>query len=108
MAKFDRDFAVLREMWREIQGEEVRSEHLLALGADELVQTWHRHFAEHQASEVRRWYLTLYKEFMQGKSVLELGSGPGFLAKGSSKPYLALNTLCSIFLRPCTSWRVNG
>src|SRR6516164_4759761 len=78
MTKFDQDFAILQEMWREIQGEKVKSEQLLALNADQLSETWHRHFAEHQASELRRWYLMLYREFMQGKSILELGSGLGF------------------------------
>jgi hypothetical protein len=78
MKKFDQDFAVLQEMWRQIQGEEVRSENLLALGADHLVEARHGYFADHQASEVRRWYLTLYREFMQGKSILELGSSLGF------------------------------
>jgi len=78
VTKFDEDFAISQETWREFQGEKVKSEDLLALDAGPLVEAWHRYFAEHQVSEARRWYLTLYKEFMQGKSVLELGSGLGF------------------------------
>ena len=74
------DFGSLRDKWREVpqEGGRVFSDQLLQLDRSELFENWKRYFAHYQKSEPDRWYQILYKEFMRGKNVLEIGSGLGF------------------------------
>lgn len=73
-------FSALREKWKEIpqEGGRVFSDHLLQLDQSTLFANWQQYFARYLSSEPDRWYQTLYKEFMRGKRVLEIGSGLGF------------------------------
>jgi hypothetical protein len=80
MANFGLDFSSLRDKWREIpqEGGRVFSDQLLRLDQSTLFANWKQYFARYRSSEPDRWYQILYKEFMRGKKVLEIGSGLGF------------------------------
>ena len=74
------DFKSLRDKWREVpqEGGRVFSDQLLLLDQVALFENWQKYFSYYRQSEPDRWYQILYKEFMRGKSVLEIGSGLGF------------------------------
>ena len=74
------DFNVVRDKWRELpqgSGKQIFSEDLLLLDRTALLEVWQAYDRAYRASETRRWYHTLYSEFMRGKTVLEIGSGFG-------------------------------
>jgi SAM-dependent methyltransferase len=80
MTEFGMDLGSLRDKWREVpqEGGRVLSDDLLRLDQSTLLENWKRYFSYYRRSEPDRWYQILYKEFMRGKSVLEIGSGLGF------------------------------
>jgi SAM-dependent methyltransferase len=99
MPDFGMDFGSLREKWREVpqEGGRVFSDDLLRLDLSTLFENWKAYFSYYRQSEPDRWYQILYKEFMRGKSVLEIGSGLGFdgtlrLQEGAVKEW----TFCDI------------
>src|SRR5690242_8731756 len=71
-------FSFLQEKWRNVQAGDILSDELLSLDRAAFFDAWQKHFLLHHSADVRRWYLTLYREFMHGKAVLEVGSGLGF------------------------------
>lgn len=80
MHDFGLDFSALRDKWRELpqgSGKRIFSEELLSLDHAALIETWQTYNAAYRQAEIRRWYQTLYKEFMHDKTVLEIGSGFG-------------------------------
>ena len=80
MAEFGLDFDSLREKWRELpqgSGQRVFSEELLSLDRAAFIGIWQTYNLAYRKAEIRRWYHTLYKEFMRNKVVLEIGSGLG-------------------------------
>jgi SAM-dependent methyltransferase len=80
MSDFGLDFKSLRDKWHEVpqQGGRVFSDDLLRLDRSKLLQRWGEYFSSYKRSESDCWYQILYREFMRGKSVLEIGSGLGF------------------------------
>ena len=80
MSELGLDFGALRKKWREVpqEGGRVFADDLLRLDRSTLFENWKQYFSSYRRSEPDRWYQILYKEFMRGKSVLEIGSGLGF------------------------------
>ncbi len=78
MTEFGLDLRELRDKWREVPQHQGRvfSSDLLLLDDKTFFEDWERNFATYQRSP--RWEQTMYKEFMGGKSVLEIGSGLGY------------------------------
>ena len=76
-------FATLRKKWSEIPAgihHRKKSAELLELNQDELLTWWKAIYDETtkgQGHKVRGWYHTLYKDFIKGKSVADIGSGLG-------------------------------
>lgn len=73
---------VSREKWREVPGgdtlDRIFSSDLLKLGDDELRQHWQKLYDAGSHPTHRGWYQELYREFMSGRNVVEVGSGLGF------------------------------
>lgn len=76
-------FSVLGEKWREVPtagGGRTKSEALMELDDGELVRRW-RSIRDDASSgsnfSVRGWYHLLYRDFMEGRRVLDIGSGLG-------------------------------
>jgi hypothetical protein len=99
MADLGLDFGSLRDKWRELpqgSGKRIFSEDLLRLDHAPFMETWQSYNLAYRKAEIRRWYHTLYKEFMRGKAVLEVGSGLGldgvFFLEGGAKHW----TFCDI------------
>lgn len=80
LGEYGLEFKSLREKWREVpqEGGRVYSDQLLRLDQSALFASWKEYFARYRSSEPDHWYQILYKEFMRGKKVLEIGSGLGF------------------------------
>jgi SAM-dependent methyltransferase len=78
---FDQTLDLLSEKWKEVPGGEdqssrIFSNSLLDLSDSEFIDYWDCEFEK--AKEFRLWYFSLYRDFLQGKKVLEIGSGLGF------------------------------
>jgi len=80
MSQFGLDFGALRDKWREVPRHEGRvfSSDLLLLDDKTFFEEWHKNFALYRHRRPSRWGQIMYKEFMTGKSVLEIGSGLGY------------------------------
>ena len=81
VADWDAPFATLRRKWVEVPTTREGSEstaRLAALGDDELVALWMRIREDLTTGEEfshRGWYHLLYRDFLRGKKVLDVGSG---------------------------------
>jgi 2-polyprenyl-3-methyl-5-hydroxy-6-metoxy-1,4-benzoquinol methylase len=75
-------FGKLRRKWRtlplEVHGERVESAQLLHLPIDKLNHVWELARAKDDPLEIRGWYRLLYRDFVRGKQILDVGSGLAF------------------------------
>jgi len=85
LATWDRPFERLRRRWErvplDVRGERVSTSQLLALEDDSLNRVWERARNLDQEGAgfgVRGWYRTLYRDFVKGKRILDIGCGFGF------------------------------
>ena len=73
---------ISREKWREVPGgdtlDRIFSSDLLGFTDDALRQHWQTLYEAGSHPTHRGWYQTLYREFMSGRDVVEVGSGLGF------------------------------
>jgi hypothetical protein len=73
---------ISREKWREVPGgdtlDRIFSSDLLSFTDDALRQHWQQLYDAGSHPTHRGWYQTLYREFMSGRHVVEVGSGLGF------------------------------
>lgn len=76
-------FSILRRKWSEVPGgllQRRRSVDLLQLSDDALLDTWRAVRDEASAGSgfpVRGWYMTLYRDVLAGRRVMDVGSGMG-------------------------------
>lgn len=80
---WEQPFELLRQKWHEVPSasERFTTKQLLDLADEQLLEWWTKARLEATtgpAFNIRGWYHLLYKDILQGKKVLDVGSGLGF------------------------------
>jgi 2-polyprenyl-3-methyl-5-hydroxy-6-metoxy-1,4-benzoquinol methylase len=80
-ADWEKPFETLREKWREVPFGRMKrafSEDLVKLSDGELLAAWEESLDTASVWDNRGWYRELYKEFVNGKKIIDIGCGLGF------------------------------